>query len=53
MISSYISQMRQLHFSMLGDLEAEIYMRQPKDFINEGQKHLVCKLKHSLNVWVK
>ncbi|KAL5814639.1 hypothetical protein ACOSQ3_025434 [Xanthoceras sorbifolium] len=33
---------------LYGDLEEEIYMRQPKDFIEEGKENLVCKLKKSL-----
>jgi hypothetical protein len=31
-----------------GDLEEEIYMKQPKGFIVKGKKELVCKLKKSL-----
>jgi len=31
-----------------GDLEEEIYMKQPKGFIVKGEKELVCKLKKSL-----
>ena len=27
-----------------GELEEEVYMQQPKDFIREGEEHLVCKL---------
>ena len=32
---------------LYGDLEAEIYMKQPKGFIVKGKKELVCKLKKS------
>jgi hypothetical protein len=28
-----------------GDLEEEIYMKQPKGFVVKGKKELVCKLK--------
>ena len=31
-----------------GDLEEEIYMKQPKGFIAKGRKELVCKMKNSL-----
>ena len=31
-----------------GDLEEEIYMKQPKGFVVKGKKELVCKLKISL-----
>jgi hypothetical protein len=43
-----------------GDLEEEIYMKQPKGFVVKGKKELVCKLKKSLygmkkspRVWYK
>jgi hypothetical protein len=32
-----------------GDLEEEIYMKQPKGFTVKGKKDLVCKLKRSLH----
>ena len=31
-----------------GDLEEEIYMKQPEGFIVKGKNELVCKLKKSL-----
>ena len=31
-----------------GELDQEIYMKQPKGFIADGQEHLVCRLKKSL-----
>ena len=31
-----------------GDLEEDIYMIQPEEFIVQGQENLVCKLKKSL-----
>ena len=31
-----------------GELKEEVYMRQPKGFIADGQEHLVCKLKRSI-----
>ena len=31
-----------------GDLEEEIYMKQPEGFMVKGNKELVCKLKKSL-----
>ena len=31
-----------------GDLEEEIYMKQPKGFISKGKEELVCKLKKYL-----
>jgi hypothetical protein len=30
------------------DLEDEIYMKQPKGFVAEGKKEMVCKLKMPL-----
>ena len=35
-----------------GDLDEEIYMKQPEGFEVKGQEHLVCKLKRSIYVWV-
>jgi hypothetical protein len=31
-----------------GDMEEEIYMKQPKGFVVKGKKEMVCKLKKSL-----
>jgi hypothetical protein len=31
-----------------GDLEEEIYMKQPKGYVMKGKKELACKLKKSL-----
>jgi hypothetical protein len=31
-----------------GDLEEEIYMNQPKDFVVKGKKELLCKMKNSM-----
>ena len=31
-----------------GELEEEVYMKQPKGFVAKGQEHLVCKLKRSI-----
>ena len=31
-----------------GDLEEEIYMKQPDGFVVKGNKELVCKIKKSL-----
>lgn len=31
-----------------GQLEEEVYMKQPKGFLTQGQEHLVCKLKKSI-----
>ena len=31
-----------------GELEEDVYVKQPKGFVVEGQEHLVCKLKRSL-----
>lgn len=31
-----------------GELEEEVFMRQPEGFIQKGQEHLVCKLKRSI-----
>jgi hypothetical protein len=31
-----------------GDLEEEIYMKQPEGFVVKGKKELVCKLRRSL-----
>ena len=31
-----------------GDLHEDIYLQQPKGFVEKGREHLVCKLKKSL-----
>ena len=31
-----------------GNLEEEIYMKQPEGFIAKNQEHVVCKLKRSI-----
>ena len=31
-----------------GDLEEEVYMKQPEGFLADGQEHLVCRLKKSI-----
>lgn len=31
-----------------GELEKEVFMKQPSDFVDSSQKHLVCKLEKSL-----
>ena len=31
-----------------GELEEEVYMKQPEGFVVQGQEHLVCKLKKSI-----
>jgi hypothetical protein len=31
-----------------GDMEEEIYMKEPEGFVVKGKKELVCKLKTSL-----
>ena len=33
-----------------GDLEEEIYMKQPEGFIVKGKKESICKLKNSFMV---
>ena len=33
---------------LYGDMEEEIYMKQPEGFMVKGKKELVCKLKKSL-----
>ena len=30
---------------LTGDLQEDVYMRQPEGFILEGKLHMVCKLK--------
>ena len=32
-----------------GNLEEEVYMKQPEGFLAEGQEHLVCRLRKSIN----
>jgi hypothetical protein len=34
-----------------GDLEEEIYMKQPKGFVVNGNKELVCKMKKGFQVF--
>ena len=35
-----------------GELEEEVYMKQPQGYILEGQEELVCKLNKSVYRWV-
>ena len=43
-----IEQMDMKTTFLHGDLEEEIYMKQPKGFMVKGKKDLVCRLKNSL-----
>ena len=43
-----IHQMDVVTAFLHGQLDEEIYMRQPEGFIKPGEEHLVCKLKRSL-----
>lgn len=43
-----IDQMDEKNVFLYGDLEEEIYMRQPKGFEVKGKEHLVCLLNKSL-----
>ena len=43
-----VEQMDVKTTSLHGDLEEEIYMKQPEGFAVKGKKKLVCKLKKSL-----
>jgi hypothetical protein len=45
-----IEQMDMKTTFLHGDLEEEIYMKQPHRFVVKGKKYLVCKLKRSLYV---
>ena len=45
-----IEQMDVKTMFLHGDLEEEIYMKQPERFVVKGKKYLVCKLKISLMV---
>ena len=36
-----------------GNLEEEVYMSQPEGYVNEREKHLVCKLKRSIYIWAE
>jgi len=36
-----------------GDLEEQIYMKQPKGFAVKGKKEMVCKIKKKVLVWIK
>jgi len=31
---------------LIGNLDEEVYMTQPKGFVTEGEEYLVCKLKN-------
>jgi hypothetical protein len=42
-----IEQMDVKTLFLHGDLEEEMYMKQPEGFIVKGKKYLVCKLKRS------
>jgi hypothetical protein len=48
-----IEQMDVKTMFLHGDLEEEIYMKQPEGFIVKGKQELVCKLKISLYCPVK
>jgi hypothetical protein len=36
-----------------GELEEDVYMKQPKGFVAQGEEHLVCKLKKSIRIWAQ
>ena len=31
-----------------GELEEEVFMKQPDSYVNPGEEHLVCRLKRSI-----
>ena len=44
----YLQQMDFTSAFLNGNLEEEVYMKQPEGFVEKGKENLVCKLKHSL-----
>ena len=43
-----LNQMDNTTAFLYGDLQEEVYMKQPKGFVAQGQEHLVCPLRKSL-----
>jgi hypothetical protein len=43
-----VDQMDVVSAYLNGDIDADIYMKQPEGFVTVGQEHLVCKLQKSL-----
>jgi hypothetical protein len=43
-----VEQMDMKTTFLYGDLEEEIYMKQPEGFVVKGKKELVCKIKNSM-----
>ena len=51
LVAHYDLELRQMDVKtafLNGDLEDDVYMDQPVGFIEEGKKHVVCKLKKSI-----
>jgi hypothetical protein len=49
--TKYHWKMHQLHVKstfLNGELKEEVYLTQPKGFVEKGQEHLVCKLNKAL-----
>lgn len=51
LVSHYDMELHQMNVKpafLNGDLDGEIYMKQPEGFIEAGNEHLVCKLNKSI-----
>jgi hypothetical protein len=51
LVATFDIEIEQMDVNMTfihGDVEEEIYMKQPEGFVVNGKKYLVCKLKRSI-----